>query len=211
MNPHDDYAPRQMRRDREYEDAWDSPEVREWIASLPHEERKRLEADGHLRPLGWQHGNGMSDRDLAESSLASEEPDIAGAVDVELARTERNRPADAPAATSKVVDAAEAEERLMDLLRRLMAEVVSQKNPKLTVECLAIACGLNLVDGDSMQEVARRHGISRAAVSKRVVDIAEKLNLPPSRAMRSKAARTTYRKVQKTLRSRHERTRHRKP
>lgn len=211
MNPNDDYAPRQMRRDREYEDAWNSPEVREWIENLPAEERKRLEADGHLRPLGWQHGSGKSDRDLADSPLASEEPDILGEVDAHLTHSGSVRPAEESAAPAQVVDAGEAEERLMDLLRRLMAEVVSQKNPKLTVECLAIACGLNLVDGDSMQEVARRHGISRAAVSKRVVDIAEKLNLPPSRAMRSKAARTTYRKVQKTLRSRHERTRHRKP
>jgi hypothetical protein len=211
MNPNDDYVPRQMRRDREYEDAWNSPEVQEWIAGLSPQERKQLEADGHLKPLGWQHGNGMSEHDLAESSLASEEPDIHGAVDEGLSRCGCSSPAESTEKPPELIAVTEADERLMDLLRRLMAEVVSQKNPKLTVECLSIACGLNLVDGDSMQEVARRHGISRAAVSKRVVDIAEKLNLPPSRAMRSKAARKTYRKIQKNLRSRYERTRHRKP
>lgn len=193
MNP-SDYVPKQFQRDREYEAAWESEEVRQWIAGLPPEERRRMEAEGLLKPLAFQHGSGMSDCDLAESSLASEEPDIIGQIEPE------------PAA--QVVGMESVDERLMDMLRRLLAEVVSQKNAKLTLECLAIACGLNLVDGDSMQEVARRHGISRAAVSKRCVDITEKLNLPPSRAMRSKEARKSYRQVQKSLRKRHERTSH---
>jgi hypothetical protein len=197
MSRQDDYAPRQNQRDREYQDAWDSPEVREWIASLAPDERRRLEAEGHLKPMIARHGNGMSDRDLADSSLASEQPDIIAEIE--------------PEPVTRAVGLENSDERLMDMLRRLLAEVVSQKNAKLTLECLAIACGLNLVDGDSMQDVARRHGISRAAVSKRCVDITEKLNLPPSRAMRSKAARQSYRGVQKNLRKRHERTRHQQP
>ena len=44
-----------------------------------------------------------------------------------------------------------------------------------------------------MTDIAKRHGISRAAVSKRCVELTELLNLRPSRAMRSLTARNTYR------------------
>jgi hypothetical protein len=47
-----------------------------------------------------------------------------------------------------------------------------------------------------MTDIAKRHGITRAAVSKRCVDITERLNLPPSRAMRSEKARRIYRRAQ---------------
>ncbi len=64
------------------------------------------------------------------------------------------------------------------------------------IECLATALGLSAYNGDSMTSIAKRCGVTRAAVSKRCVDITERLNLPPSRAMRSKEARTTYRHSQ---------------
>jgi hypothetical protein len=44
-----------------------------------------------------------------------------------------------------------------------------------------------------MTEIAKRHGITRAAVSKRCVELTELLDLPPSRAMRSLTARMAYR------------------
>ena len=44
-----------------------------------------------------------------------------------------------------------------------------------------------------MTSIAKRHGVTRAAVSKRCVDITTRLNLPPSRAMRSELARKIYR------------------
>jgi LysM repeat protein len=70
---------------------------------------------------------------------------------------------------------------------------------------------MNMVNGDSMSLIAKRYGVTRAAVSKRCVDITQRLNLPPSRAMRSLNARTTYRKTQLKLRSKDERNRnHRK-
>ena len=47
-----------------------------------------------------------------------------------------------------------------------------------------------------MTKIAKRHGITRAAVSKRCVDITERLKLPPSRAMRSEKARKIYRRSQ---------------
>ena len=77
-----------------------------------------------------------------------------------------------------------------------MADLIAEGNTRLTVECLAVALGLRVYSGDSMTEIANRHGITRAAVSKRCVDIVTRLNLPPSRAMRSEKARNTYRNAQ---------------
>jgi hypothetical protein len=71
--------------------------------------------------------------------------------------------------------------------------LVAEGNTLLTVECLAVALGLSAYNGESMTAIANRHGITRAAVSKRCVDIITHLNLPPSRAMRSEKARKIYR------------------
>lgn len=186
----DDYSIRQAERDREYETVYNSPEVREWIESLDPKERERLEAEGLLKPLIQRSGTGMRDEDLADSPLASEELDIATEIDgPEIS--------DAPLTEN-------SDEKVLDMLRRLIAEVLSQNNARLTLECLALACGLTALQGESMTGVAKRHGVSRAAVSKRCVDITEKLNLPPSRSMRSKKARKAYRRAQIRIRTRNE-------
>ena len=50
--------------------------------------------------------------------------------------------------------------------------------------------------GDSMTAIAKRHGVTRAAVSKRYIQLTEQLDMLPSRAMRSLTARATYRTAQ---------------
>lgn len=190
----DSYAQKQFQKDREYERAWESEETRQWLAGMSPEERRSLEAQGLLKPMLPKHGNGMLDKDAAESNLASEEPDI-------ISQIEPEEPERAS------VSSADIDERIMDVLRRLLGEVLTQKNARLTLECLAVSCGLTTLQGESMTNIAKRHGISRAAVSKRCVDITEKLNLPPSRAMRSRTARRSYQKAQKLLRQNYERDR----
>ena len=91
------------------------------------------------------------------------------------------------------------QEEVFDALCRFMCEALSQSNTRLTVECIALACGMTIMEGESMTSIAKRHGITRAAVSRRCVDITKKLNLTPSRSMRSTKARTAYRQVQKEL------------
>ena len=169
-----DYAKKQAQRDAEYE-----REYRAWVESMPAGERKQLAQAGLATPSVQRHGNGAADRDMADSPRASHTPDIAALVDHET---------DEPA-TPPMRDATE-------ILRHLVADVISEGNARLTVECLAIALGLSAYNGESMTEIAKRHGISRAAVSKRCVDIVERLNLPPSRAMRTEMARNTYRRSQ---------------
>ena len=170
---HDDYARKQATKDAEYE-----REYRAWIESLPAEDRKQVENAGLEQPCLQRHGNGSPHRDLADSPLASHTPDIAALVDHE----DDDLPAPLRDAT--------------EVLRHLVADLISEGNMRLTIECLAVALGLSAYNGESMTSIARRHGVTRAAVSKRCVDITRKLNLSPSRAMRSEMARKIYRRSQ---------------
>jgi hypothetical protein len=167
----DDYTSRQSARDAEYE-----REYQAWVDSMTLAERREAEKLGLLKPCLQRHGNGAAEHDLADSPLASHEPDIAALVDHEDEEPE------APSMGSAT-----------EILRHLVADIVREDNTRLTLDCLAIALGMRVYSGESMTEVARRHKITRAAVSKRCVDITERLNLPPSRAMRSKKARQIYR------------------
>jgi hypothetical protein len=174
----DDYAKKQAKRDAEYE-----RDYRAWVESLPAEDRKKVEAAGLGKPMLARHGNGAPDGDLADSPAASHTPDIADLVD------------------HRVTDDDEGDETIvMDaatrMLRSLVADLIAQGNARLTLECLAVALGLSIYNGDSMSDIARRHGVTRAAVSKRCVDITRKLNLLPSRAMRSIKARRSYQRSQ---------------
>lgn len=184
----DDYTPKQNARDAEY-----ASNYRQWIDSLPPAERASLKVQGLDEPLIQRRGNGMPGEDIADSPLAREEATFVEKIEFEP--------------TPSTTSSESVDEKVMDVLRRLLGEVLTQKNARLTLECLAVACGLTTLEGESMTSIASRHGVSRAAVSKRCVDITEKLNLPPSRGMRSKKARNAYKSAQKQLRTIYERTR----
>jgi hypothetical protein len=170
----DDYAKKQTKRDAQYERDYEA-----WVNSMTLEERREAEKLGLLKPSLQRHGNGAPDHDMAGSSRASHTPDIAALVDHE----------DEALETHSMGSATE-------ILRRLVADIVAEDNTRLTIDCLTIALGLRVYSGDSMTTIAKRHGISRAAVSKRCVDIIERLKLPPSRAMRSEQARKIYQRSQ---------------
>jgi hypothetical protein len=166
----DDYAKKQSKRDADYERDYEA-----WVKSMTLEERREAEKLGLLKPCVQRHGNGAADHDMADSPLASHTPDIAALVDQD---------GDQPNTIN--LDAIEA-------LRHLVADLIAEGNTRLTVECLAVALGLSAYNGESMTMIANRHGVTRAAVSKRCVDITNQLNLTPSRAMRSEKARKIYR------------------
>ncbi len=171
----DDYAKKQAKRDATYERDYEA-----WVKSMTLAERRDAEKLGLLKPCLQRHGNGAPNHDMAESSAASYTPDIAAMVDQE---SEDGEPTNDMGSATRI-------------LRHLVADLVAEGNTRLTIECLAIALGLRVYSGDSMTEIANRHGVTRAAVSKRCVDITTRLNLQPSRAMRSKRARQTYRNSQ---------------
>jgi hypothetical protein len=170
----DDYAKKQAKRDAEYERDYEA-----WVKSMTLEERREAEKLGLLKPCLQRHGNGAADHDMAESSRASHTPDIAALVDHE-----------------DEVPEAHSMGSATEILRHLVADILAEDNTRLTIDCLTIALGLRVYAGDSMTTIAKRHGITRAAVSKRCVDITERLKLPPSRAMRSEQARRIYRNAQ---------------
>jgi len=169
----DEYAKRQAKRDADYERYYES-----WVQSMSVEERREAEKLGVLKPCIQRHGNGAPEHDMAESPRASHTPDIAALVDH-----------DTDVAGTITHDAVE-------VFRFFVADLLAEGNTRLTVDCLAVALGLCAYNGESMTEIAKRHGITRAAVSKRCVDITERLNLPPSRAMRSELARQIYQQAQ---------------
>jgi hypothetical protein len=167
----DDYTRRQSAKDAEYQ-----REYRAWIESLPADERHKLEAQGLAEPDLAHHGNGSAKGDAADSPLMREGDDPAI-----LPEPEPDPPSD-PC----------DEEFVWDTVRRVLGEVLSHGNARLTAECIALVSGLSYT-GSSMTEIAQRHGITRAAVSKRCVELTELLDLRPSRAMRSLTARKSYR------------------
>ena len=167
----DDYSRKQKARDSEYE-----REYRAWIDSLPPAERRKLEAQGLGAPSLMHHGNGSATGDAADSPLMREGDDPALLPEPE------------PEPDDKSCDS----ETVWATLRRVLGEVLCHDNARLTAECVALVSGLSYT-GSSMTEIAARHGVTRAAVSKRCVELTELLDLPPSRAMRSLTARKAYR------------------
>ncbi len=176
----DDYRPRQDQHDAAYR-----REYAAWLASLSPEEYARVKAAGLDQPVRDEqgHGSNFSERDLAETPLASEESHLLESIEPAC---------DQPGYQAQHMDA----EDVWDVVRRLIGELLVQKNAKLALECLALASGLAFL-GDSMTEIARRHGLTRAAVSKRCVELAQKIGLQPSRAMRSLTARAAYAQARK--------------
>lgn len=173
----DDYAKKQAKKDAEYEREYET-----WVKSMTIEERREAEKLGLLKPCLQRHGNGSATGDSADSPLMriGDDPALM-----------------APAADAQETATAETPiHEVADVLRHFVADLIAEGNTRLTVECLAVALGLSAYNGESMTDIANRHGITRAAVSKRCVDITERLNLPPSRAMRSTRARRIYQKAQ---------------
>ena len=172
-----DYAKKQARLDAQYERDYEA-----WVQSMTLAERREAEKLGLLKPSLQRHGNGAADHDIADSPAASHTPDIAALVDHEDDRQQ------------EVIAAGMAEANR--ILRHLVADLIDETNMRLTIECLATALGLSAYNGDSMTSIAKRCGVTRAAVSKRCVDITNRLKVLPSRAMRSVKARKVYQKSQ---------------
>ena len=172
----DNYSQRQSARNAEYE-----REYKAWVESLPPEERRKLKDQGLDVPDVARHGNGSAKGDAADSPVMRVGDD----------------PALVPEPEPEPAAAATDAEAIWATVRRVLGEVLNHGNARLTAECIALVSGLGY-DGATMTEIAKRHGITRAAVSKRCVELTELLDLRPSRAMRSLTARKSYRSARNT-------------
>ena len=150
----------------------------EWVAKLTPKKRRELEAQGLLSPDVDSYHIGKS-KDISELPIAAEEQEA-----------------------EDMVQGDEAE-AAWSALRRLIAELLADPNPALGLDCLALVSGIGFL-GESMTAIAKRHRVTRAAVSKRCVQWTRLLRLMPSRSMRSLTARQAYRQAQTTIHSHRE-------
>ncbi len=186
----DDYSKKQAIRDASY-----AREYRAWMKSATPEERYQMRQLGVDAPLLPTDGHGCLDEDAADSPLAS------------VPAAEIVEPPEPALATVKEHRSALPIEEIWDIIRRLVGQLMAERNARLSLECLALVSGLSFL-GDSMTAIARRHRVTRAAVSKRCVELTERLNLLPSRAMRTLTARSAYRAAQISTRMHYERFGH---
>jgi hypothetical protein len=173
-------------RDRDY-----TTQYREWVATLPPDERRALAAQGLLEPAVDAMRLGKGEDVTAMPHAAPANPPIH----------------DDPIPANGGVAASDGE-AAWDALRRVIGELICENNARLSLECLALVTGVAF-DGSSMSTIAKRHGLTRAAVSKRCVALTDQLHLGRSRAMRSLTTRTTYQTAQLQTNESRERFNHR--
>ena len=164
-----DYKIRQSREELEY-----AREYEKWFASLSPEERRELASLGLDKPSapGWSSGPAIG-TDAGELAIAAEivapDPDPDADHDWRVA----------------------ADLRVAEAIAKLVCELLAN-DPTLGVECLALATGV-AYEGASEISIARKYGVSRAAVSKRCIELSERLGVKNRRALKSESAREIYR------------------
>lgn len=79
----------------------------------------------------------------------------------------------------------DTDEKICEVVRRIIGELLTQSNPALAIECFSLVTGIGYL-GDSMTEIGKRHGVTRQSVSKRCVELADALGFDSSRAMRKR-------------------------
>lgn len=110
------------------------------------------------------------------------------------------RSAAGPTAVSAMLEAFIAHDEgihVAHAVRRMLVIIRSQARPALTCDAIAIAMGIHIGEGRSLEEIAKAHGITKQALSKRAIRICNELGLPPSVLMRSEESRESYRQKQK--------------
>lgn len=83
-----------------------------------------------------------------------------------------------------------------EAVSRFAMETSQHRNPKVTLCAFCFAAGLYVNQGMSITELAESLGVTKQALSKRIVKFTEQLGLPPSRGMKSEKARESYRAAQ---------------
>ncbi|MFN6016618.1 MAG: hypothetical protein ACK49N_03500 [Verrucomicrobiota bacterium] len=162
-----DYRQRQSREEIEY-----AREYEKWIQSLPPEERRELASLGLDKPSapGWSSGPALG-LDAAELAVAEE---VAAPVENEEIHDWR----------------VAADLRVSEAIAKLISELLSN-DATLATECLALISGV-CYTGASENSIAKKYGMTRAAVSKRCIELCERVGVKNFRAMKSEQAREIY-------------------
>lgn len=154
-----------------------------WIAGMTPEEKRDMAKLGLDRPM---HPGTVSGA-LPANAIITSNGFEATSEDGEGDDSEATHPDQWQSSMEAAADEQEHADtdymKLGEAIRALLGIVLASSNARLTVECVALVTGI-LYEGISEAEIAKKHAITRAAVSKRCVEIAEALGLDPSRAMR---------------------------
>jgi len=148
---------RQRDKDAEYVQAFEK---------LSPKERQSLEPHGLDRPWVSYTCNGYRGKDLAESSFASQDPDIAALVDREAREPEASEES--------------------SILRDLIDYLLLQPNMRLMVECLAFVLNPEGCDHKTKRSIAKRHHVSEETVSRYCKKARQEFNLPPPQSTHGK-------------------------
>jgi hypothetical protein len=85
---------------------------------------------------------------------------------------------------------------------RILATIIdSGQDARLVAQCIDFATGMNVQGSITEQMIADQHGLTRAAVSKRCIQLCEEFAIPPSAGMRSQKTRAKYRQRQRGRRT----------
>lgn len=178
------YTLRQAQRDAQH-----AADYKRWVDTLPPEERRKLRSLGIDRPDVSYHGsNALFDRDLASSSLAA-------TASVDVVNVTEQIDCEVPACIATT-------ETSGDALASFCARMRGYGNPALVFDAVCYATGLLAIEGRSATELAKKHGVTKQAFSKIAVEWCETFGLRPSRAMKSKRARASYRERAKAVHER---------
>jgi hypothetical protein len=170
-----DYHQRQAEADQEYQQAY-----AEWINGMTPHEREQLAAQGLDSPEIPKRSAGIGvSRDAAEQSGASCLDEI---IDESAGPQEHDDD------FWKVA----ADLRAGEAIIRIVSEILGGGNAALATECLALATGV-AYEGASESAIAQKFGITRAAVSKRCIELSERLGVKNLRPMKTERAREIYR------------------
>lgn len=82
----------------------------------------------------------------------------------------------------------------LSMMRNLIGVLLKSPHPALSIECLSLISGIGY-NGKSMAQIARENMVTRAAVSRRCVDLCKQLGIPPTRAMRNESGQKNCRKA----------------
>ena len=74
----------------------------------------------------------------------------------------------------------------------IIRQIAFSDDPQLEAEIIALATGIILGDDMNVTRIGRKHGLTKQAISKRVVRFCEDNGLPPSIFMRPERDRQTY-------------------
>lgn len=178
-----------------------------WTARMSPEEKLRAKALGvatHTDDDAEVGGHSpYATTDLADSPLASIEPDFAEIIDTEADTMAEDFgislvQANQILAWHKSISKDSLRRNLGHYLGVIVGGLLSSKNPKLSAAGLAFAAGLDSLNGLGCQrEYARKNHLSPSAISKVVIAWQRSLELNPSAHQKSEDACNTYSEVGK--------------